>query len=51
VIAAAQGQPEFLERLAKLGVEPVTPSSEDFAQTITADIERWREIIRDMGLK
>lgn len=50
-IMAAEKSPEFRERLAKLGVEPVVHTPEEFAKTIAADTHRWRDIVRDMGLQ
>ena len=37
---------ETREQLAKIGVEPVGGTPEEFAATIQRDIARWREVIR-----
>jgi tripartite-type tricarboxylate transporter receptor subunit TctC len=50
-IMAAEQSPEFLERLAKIGVEPIVHTPDDFAKIIAADLDRWRVIIQDLGLK
>jgi len=50
-IVAAQKDPEFLARLAKVGVDPLIHSPQDFARMIAEDTERWRVIIAELGLK
>jgi tripartite-type tricarboxylate transporter receptor subunit TctC len=44
-------RPDFQERLAKDGIEPVGNSPEDFAAQIKADIEKWRPIVKTAGVK
>jgi tripartite-type tricarboxylate transporter receptor subunit TctC len=44
-------RPDFRERLAKDGIEPVGNSPEAFAAQIRADIERWRPIVKASGVK
>jgi tripartite-type tricarboxylate transporter receptor subunit TctC len=44
-------RPDFQERLAKDGIEPVATSSEAFAAQIKADVERWRPIVKAAGVK
>ena len=44
-------RPDFLERLARDGIEPVANSPEAFAAQIKADIERWRPIVKAAGVK
>jgi tripartite-type tricarboxylate transporter receptor subunit TctC len=44
-------RPDFLERLAKDGIEPVGSSPEEFAAQLKADIERWRPIVKAAGVK
>lgn len=50
-LRAAAQDPAFLERLAKIGVDPVLHMPDDFARIISGDLERFRVIIRDLGLK
>jgi tripartite-type tricarboxylate transporter receptor subunit TctC len=50
-LMAASKSPEFLERLAKLGVDPLTNTPAEFAAIIAADAERCREIVRQLGIK
>ncbi len=50
-IRAANQDPAFLERLDKVGVDPVLHMPEDFAKIIADDTETWRATIRDLGLK
>jgi tripartite-type tricarboxylate transporter receptor subunit TctC len=44
-------RPDFQERLAKDGIEPVGTSPEAFAAQIKADVERWRPIVKAAGIK
>ena len=44
-------RPDFLERLAKDGIEPVGNTPEEFAAEIRADIERWHKVVKAAGLK
>jgi len=50
-IRAAEQDPIFLEKLARIGVDPIVHMPRDFERLIAEDTERWREIIRDLGLK
>ena len=50
-IMAAEQDPVFLERLAKIGVDPVVHTPQDFAKIIADDTARWRDIIAELGLK
>ncbi len=47
---AAGQDPAFLERLEKLGVEPVVHKPEDFAGIIKTEFESWGRIIKELGL-
>jgi tripartite-type tricarboxylate transporter receptor subunit TctC len=49
-IGAAERSPEFQKRLADLGVDPEIVGPAEFAGIIAADHEKWRNIIRDLGL-
>jgi len=44
-------RPDFLERLARDGLEPVGNTPAAFAAQIRADIERWRPIVKAAGVK
>jgi tripartite-type tricarboxylate transporter receptor subunit TctC len=49
-IGAAERSPEFQKRLTDLGVDPEIVGPDEFAGIIAADHEKWRGIIRDLGL-
>ena len=42
---------EFQERLVKVGVEPLVNTPEEFAKIIAEDTDRWRDVVRELGLK
>jgi tripartite-type tricarboxylate transporter receptor subunit TctC len=44
-------RPDFQERLARDGIEPVGNSPEAFAAQIRADIERWAKIVKAAGIR
>jgi tripartite-type tricarboxylate transporter receptor subunit TctC len=44
-------RPDFLDRLAKDGIEPVGNTPEAFAAQIKSDVERWRPIVKAAGVK
>ena len=44
-------RPDFQERLAKDGIEPVGNSPDEFAEQIKADIARWAKIVKAAGVK
>ena len=50
-IVAAEKTPEFLEKLAKVGVEPYGSTPEQMAKVIAEDSERWRGLAGELGLK
>lgn len=50
-IMAAERDPDFLAKLAQLGVDPVVHTPAEFAKAIAEDAERWRGIIADLGIK
>jgi tripartite-type tricarboxylate transporter receptor subunit TctC len=50
-LMAAERSPEFLERLARLGAEPLVNTPADFARIIAADTELWRDLVRELGIK
>jgi tripartite-type tricarboxylate transporter receptor subunit TctC len=43
--------PDIQERMKQLAVEPAGNTSEEFAQTITADIARWTAVARASNIK
>jgi tripartite-type tricarboxylate transporter receptor subunit TctC len=47
----AARDPTFAARLAKLGIDPVGSSPEEFAATIAADIPTWTEAVAIAGVK
>lgn len=50
-IRAANQDPAFRDRLVKLGVDPVVHTPAEFAKQLAEDYERWRVIVRDLGLR
>jgi tripartite-type tricarboxylate transporter receptor subunit TctC len=44
-------RPDFLERLAKDGIEPVGNTPEEFAAQIRSDLERWARVVKTAGVK
>lgn len=47
----ALSAPEFIEQLAKQGLEPVGGSPDDATALIAAEVARWTTIIREAGIK
>jgi len=43
--------PQLREQFAREGGEPAPMTQEEFAKFIYADVTRWRQIVKDMGLK
>jgi tripartite-type tricarboxylate transporter receptor subunit TctC len=50
-IIAAEKNPEFVDRIDKLGAEPMVNTPSEFAKMIADDTELWRDLVRDLGLK
>jgi tripartite-type tricarboxylate transporter receptor subunit TctC len=46
---AAFQQPDVAETLAKFAFEPKTMSSEQFAELMRSDTERWRTVVKQVG--
>jgi tripartite-type tricarboxylate transporter receptor subunit TctC len=44
-------RPDFQERLAKDGIEPVGGTPEEFAAQIKADLARWAQVVKAAGIK
>lgn len=49
--AAALKSPSVLDRLKDLGVEPSGADSEQAAQLMNADIQRWKSLVRTANIK
>ena len=50
-ISKALHSPDFKEKLAAAGFEPVGESPEKFAALIKADMAKWSKLIQDAGIK
>jgi tripartite-type tricarboxylate transporter receptor subunit TctC len=50
-IAAACKDAAFVERLAKIGVDPTCSTPEDFAKAIGDDLHTWKEAVQAAGIK
>jgi tripartite-type tricarboxylate transporter receptor subunit TctC len=50
-IVAAEKTPEFLAKLADIGVEPAGTTPQEMAAEIAADSERWRAVASDIAPK
>ena len=44
-------RPDFLERLAKDGIEPVANTPEEFAEQIRTDLAKWAKIVKAAGAR
>jgi tripartite-type tricarboxylate transporter receptor subunit TctC len=45
------GMPDIRERLEALGVEPAANTPEEFAAFQKAEIEKWRKVVKEAGVK
>ena len=43
--------PQLREQFAREGGEPVPMTQEEFAKFVFADVNRWRQIVKEIGLK
>jgi len=50
-IIAAEKSPDFVDRIDKLGAEPIVSTPAEFAKIIADDTALWRDTVRDLGLK
>ncbi|HEY2137968.1 MAG TPA: tripartite tricarboxylate transporter substrate binding protein [Xanthobacteraceae bacterium] len=50
-ILAAEKTPEFVERIDRIGAEPLVNTPAEFAKIIADDTALWRDTVRDLGLK
>ena len=48
-MVAAAKSPEFLDKLAKIGVEPGGTTPQEMAAEIAADSERWKSVANDIA--
>jgi tripartite-type tricarboxylate transporter receptor subunit TctC len=51
VTAAALQSTEFKDKLAKLGMTPMSGTQQDFARVVAADAVRWRGVVKSAGIK
>ena len=49
-MAKAFKDPVFLDKLARLGLDPVPGSPQEFGEAIRSDYAMWREVIKTVGL-
>ncbi len=45
------GDPNFKARLADIGGEPFAGTPSDFAKLIADETEKWRKVIKFVGIK
>jgi tripartite-type tricarboxylate transporter receptor subunit TctC len=50
-VARTVSVPEFREMLIAQGSEPVASTAEEFAQRIRTELEQWRSLVKQAGLK
>ena len=50
-IVAALQRPELIARLAIEGLDPVASSPEQFEQIISSELEKWRKVIKEAGIR
>ncbi len=50
-LVKAMESPDLRERMAKLGLDPITSTPEELARYSRAEIEKWARVVRDAGLK
>ena len=50
-IIAAEKSADFVDRIDKLGAEPIVSTPAEFAAIIAKDTALWRDTVRDLGLK
>jgi tripartite-type tricarboxylate transporter receptor subunit TctC len=49
-IAKALKDPEFVDRLEKIGIEPMPGTPAEFTKTLVADYALWSRVIKDAGI-
>ena len=50
-IMQALPRPDVRERLAGIGLEPVSNTPQEFAAQVKADIAKWRKVIQEVNIK
>lgn len=50
-LVKAMESADLRERMAKLGLDPITSTPEQLAQYSRTEIEKWARVVRDAGLK
>ncbi len=50
-IAGILGQPESAQRLAAEGAEPATLPAAGFTRLLTTEVDRWKRVAKDAGIK
>jgi len=50
-IGTALAQPEVRQRLASIGLDPVTLSPDEFTQFIRREIDKWAKVVKQSGAK
>ncbi len=50
-IIAAEKSANFIDRIDKLGAEPIVSTPAEFAAIIAKDTALWRDTVRDLGLR
>jgi len=50
-VGRALRDPAFVSQLAKLGIEPLGSTPEEFAAFLRQEIPRWKQIVQDAGAK
>jgi tripartite-type tricarboxylate transporter receptor subunit TctC len=50
-IMQALARPDVRERLAGIGLEPVSNTPQEFAAQVKADIAKWRKVIQEVNIK
>ena len=51
IIAAALQRPAVLERMQRIGADPLGEGPEPFAARLRADVARWNEVVRVAGIR
>jgi tripartite-type tricarboxylate transporter receptor subunit TctC len=49
--AVALQRPEFLAQLTADGSEPVGSTAEEFGKNLRIELEKWRKVIKDAGIR
>jgi tripartite-type tricarboxylate transporter receptor subunit TctC len=44
-------QPDIVERMSSLGLQPTGSTPEEFAALIRSDLDKWAKIVRDAGIQ